>query len=165
MRTDTPTEWDERSTLATMLGYVRGTVHHKCAGLSDELARQPAVTTSPLTNVASLVSHLRWVEHWWFESRFLGLDNRTPERDDDPDHEMTIALQLPLGRLLQEYADQCRRSDEVLAAHPLDDRAVHTISTGDHPTLRWVALHMIEETARHNGHLDLLREMADGTRG
>ncbi|MDF2967425.1 MAG: mini-circle protein [Nocardioidaceae bacterium] len=38
--------------------------------------------------------------------------------------------------------------------------------TAQHPpTLRWVILHMIEETARHNGHLDLLRQMADGVTG
>ena len=165
MRTDTPAEWDERSTLMALLHYVRSTVARKCEGLSDELARGAPLPGSPLTNPASLVSHLRWVEHWWFESRFLGLDNRTPERDDDPDFEMTIGLEAPIARLLDEYEEQTRRSDQIIADHRLDHRAMHTVSTGDHPTLRWIILHMIEETARHNGHLDLLRELADGRVG
>jgi hypothetical protein len=129
------------------------------------LARQAPLSTSPLTNPASLVSHLRWVEQWWFESRLLGLEDRAPASEDDPDYEMTIALGLPLAQLLEEYAEQARRSDEIIADHLLDQRAVHTLKTGDHPTLRWIILHMIEETARHNGHLDLLRELADGTTG
>jgi uncharacterized protein DUF664 len=165
MRTDTPTEWDERSTLMALLHYVRATVARKCEGLSDELARQAPLPASPLTNPASLVSHLRWVEHWWFESRFLGLDNRTPESDDDPDYEMTIGLEVPLAQLLAEYEEQARRSDQIIADHALETPAVHTVSTGDHPTLRWIILHMIEETARHNGHLDVVRELVDGTVG
>ena len=165
VRTDTPTEWDERSTLMALLHHVRGTVARKCDGLSDELARQAPMPGSPLTNPASLVSHLRWVEHWWFESRFLGLEDGTPKRDDDPDYEMTVGLGVPLAQLLTEYEEQARRSDEIIAAHPLDQRAVHPLSTGDHPTLRWGVLHLIEETARHNGHLDLLRELADGATG
>ena len=165
MRTDTPTEWDERSTLMALLHYVRNTVARKCEGLSDELARQAPLPASPLTTVSGLVSHLRWVEHWWFESRFLGLENRTPESDDDPDYEMTIGLSVPLSRLLEEYAEQCRVCDAVIAEHPLDQRAVHPVSTGDHPTLRWIILHLIEETARHNGHIDIIRETVDGTTG
>jgi uncharacterized damage-inducible protein DinB len=165
MRTDTPTEWDERSTLIALLHYVRATVARKCEGLTDELARQAPLPGSPLTNISSLVSHLRWVEHWWFESRFLGLEHRTPAREDDPDYEMTIGLELPLEQLLADYAEQGRRSDQIVADHPLDQVAVHAVSTGDHPTLRWIMMHMIEETARHNGHLDLLRELADGETG
>ena len=56
-----------------LLHYVeRTTVARKCEGLSDELARQAPLPASPLTNPASLVSHLRWVEHWWFESTVPG---------------------------------------------------------------------------------------------
>ena len=164
-RTDKPTEWDERSILQTMLTYVRETAIAKCEGLSDELAGQAPLATSPLTSIGGFVNHLRWVEHQWFETVFLGEADRGPWTDEEPDREMTLGAQGPLAQVLADYRDQCRRSDEILAAHSLDDRAVRGLRDGDHATLRWIALHMIEETARHNGHLDIMREMADGIVG
>jgi hypothetical protein len=56
---DFPARWDERSVPTTMLDCVRDTVHVKCAGLSDEQARQAPLPDSPLTNISRLVSHLR----------------------------------------------------------------------------------------------------------
>jgi Protein of unknown function (DUF664) len=47
----------------------------------------------------------------------------------------------------------------------LETLSKRTMSTGEPVTLRWILMHLIEETARHNGHIDLLREMADGTTG
>jgi uncharacterized damage-inducible protein DinB len=164
-RTDTPTSWDERSTLLAMLAYVRATVHAKCEGLSDDLARQAPLASSPLTTIGGFVNHLGWVEHSWFENRFLGEPDRGPWTDEEPDREMTLGTELPLAQVLADYAEHCRRSDEIIAAAGLDDRTALPIRNGERPTLRWVVLHMIEETARHNGHLDLLRELADGVTG
>jgi hypothetical protein len=47
----------------------------------------------------------------------------------------------------------------------LDDQAKRAVRDGLHVDLRWILLHLTEETARHNGHLDILREMLDGTTG
>ncbi|SNS18873.1 Protein of unknown function [Streptosporangium subroseum] len=47
----------------------------------------------------------------------------------------------------------------------LDALSKRKISTGEPVTLRWIIMHLIEETARHNGHIDLLGEMADGVTG
>ncbi len=69
---DIPASWDERAVLTTMLAYVRDTVHVKCAGLSDEQARLAPLPGSPLTTIASLVSHLRWVEYYWIRVVLLG---------------------------------------------------------------------------------------------
>jgi uncharacterized damage-inducible protein DinB len=164
-RTDTPPAWDERSTLLAMLAYVRATTLAKCEGLSEQHARQAPLPTSPMSTIAGFVNHLGWVEHSWFETRFLGEPDRGPWTDEEPDRELALGSELPLQQVLDDYVERCRRSDEIIAAADLDDRTSEPVRDGHHPTLRWVILHMIEETARHNGHLDLLREMADGVTG
>jgi hypothetical protein len=53
-----------------------------------------------------------------------------------------------------------------VASLPLDTPSRGALGWQDEPvTLRWILLHLTEETARHNGHIDILRELADGTRG
>jgi uncharacterized damage-inducible protein DinB len=165
MRTDTPTAWDERSVLTTMLDYARATVRAKCEGLEEGLSTRAPLPTSPLMTVNGLVSHLRWVEHYWLESRFLGGPDLGPWTDDDPDGELTLAPQIPLAQLLDEYDAQSARMRELVDAHALDEPAALALSDGRRPPLRWVLMHLIEETSRHNGHLDILRELADGTTG
>ncbi|AQZ65530.1 unnamed protein product [[Actinomadura] parvosata subsp. kistnae] len=164
-RTDTPTSWDERSTLTTFHDYARATVVAKCEGLSDEDARRAPLATSPLMTISGVVSHLRWNEHYWFEVMFLGGPDRAPWTDEDPDADFTATLGDPLARVLEDYQAQCRKVDELIAGIPLDERSKGTDSQGNHLTLRWVIGHMTEETARHNGHLDILRELIDGTKG
>ncbi|TMR09261.1 DUF664 domain-containing protein [Nonomuraea turkmeniaca] len=66
------------------------------------------------------------------------------------------------------YRDQCTRSNAVLASLPLSARPIgrHPAPLGDEITdLRGIVLHMIEETARHAGHLDIVRELIDGKTG
>jgi uncharacterized damage-inducible protein DinB len=164
-RTDTPAAWDERSTLTAMLDYARATVRAKCEGLPDEAARRKHLPTSPLTTVAGLVSHLRWVEYSWFEVVLLGREDAGPWTEEDPDREMRIALDVPLATLLDEYDAQAERYRQLVAGMDLDTRCQRPMSGGQFPTLRFVLLHLIEETARHNGHLDILRELTDGVTG
>ena len=94
---DIPVSFDERTTLTTMLDYARDTVHAKCAGLADADARRVFLPGSPLTTISGLVSHLRWVEYSWLEVTLLGREDQSPITDDDPDAEMRIALEIPLG--------------------------------------------------------------------
>ncbi|MEV4473549.1 DinB family protein [Nonomuraea sp. NPDC049504] len=164
-RTYTPPAWDERATLTTYLDYARATVHAKCEGLAEEDARRAPLPTSPLMTMSGLVNHVRWVEYFWFQVVFLGEDDQGPWTDEDPDREMRIAVEMPIARLLAEYEAQCARYRELVAAHDLDDRAKWADRDKDHVTLRWVLMHLIEETARHNGHLDMVREMVDGVTG
>ncbi|WP_055481801.1 DinB family protein [Sphaerimonospora mesophila] len=164
-RTDLPATWDERATLATFLDYVRATVHAKCEGAAEEHARSAPLPTSPLTTMSGLVSHLHWVEYFWFQVVFLGEEDRGPWTEDDPDRELRIGVERPLAELLAEYEAQCARYRELVASHDLDDTAKRAFPQGRNVTLRWIIMHLIEETARHNGHLDILREMADGVTG
>jgi uncharacterized damage-inducible protein DinB len=152
--------------LTTLLDYVRDTVHTKCVDLPDELARRAPLPGSPLTTVSGIISHLRWVETSWIEETLLGRVIDGPWTDDDPDREFRIAVEVPLSQLLAEYRAACDRHRDLVASLDLDTPSRGILDWRTEPvTLRWVLLHLIEETARHNGHIDILRELADGVRG
>lgn len=160
---DMPDEPGERPTLLAMLAYVRGTAIAKATGLAD--GGGAPIATSPLMSVGGVVHHLRWVETWWIGTVFSGEEETAPWSEADPDGEWRLGAQLDLAHVLADYAAESARLDAIVAAHALDDLAVGTTRRGQHPPLRWVLLHLVEETARHNGHLDLLRELADGVTG
>ncbi|MFB7587055.1 DinB family protein [Streptomyces sp. NPDC056169] len=161
---DTPPAWDERTQLTTFLDYTRDTARAKCAGVSAENANRSLLPGSPLMTMSGLINHLRWVEYYWFQVVFLGEEDQGPWTDEDPDREMRIAVDFPLAQLLDEYAEQSARYRELVAGHSLDDQAKR-VRKGLRVDLRWILLHLTEETARHNGHLDILRELLDGTTG
>ncbi|GGV79977.1 hypothetical protein GCM10015535_17570 [Streptomyces gelaticus] len=166
-RTDSPPARDERTQLATFLDYVRDTARAKCEGVSPDDARRAPLPGSPLMTIAGLINHLSWVEYYWFEVVFLGGEDEGPWTEEDPDREMRIAVDMPLADVLSLYEERTTRYRELVASHDLDTPAARPRGNGDgdHPDLRWIVLHLIEETARHNGHLDLIREIVDGTTG
>jgi uncharacterized damage-inducible protein DinB len=164
-RTDTPPAWDERTQLTTFLDYARATAHAKCEGVSPEDARKAPLPGSPLMTLSGLISHLRWVEYSWFQVVFLGEEDEGPWTDEDPDREMRIAVDVPMADLLDQYEEQCVRYRKLVADHDLDSKAQRPIRDGRQVDLRWILLHLIEETARHNGHVDILRELVDGRTG
>lgn len=67
--------------------------------------------------------------------------------------------------LLEEYERQCAVSNQIVAAHALDEVGQHPDFDSAGATLRWMLLHMVEETARHLGHLDAIRELLDSEKG
>jgi uncharacterized damage-inducible protein DinB len=163
---DVPGSWDDRSILTTFLDYARDTVHAKCADLSEQDARRAPLPGSPLMTVSGLVSHLRWVECVWIDKTLLGGTVNAPWTDEDPDREFRIAVEVPLAQLLAEYRTVCSRHRELVASLDLDTPSKGELGWRAEPvTLRWILSHLLEETARHNGHIDILRELADGTRG
>ncbi|MGA5318990.1 DinB family protein [Streptomyces seoulensis] len=167
-QTDTPPAWDERTQLATFLDYARDTARAKCEGVSAEDARRAPLPGSPLMTLCGLIGHLRWVEHYWLEVMFLGEDPTGPlteATDEDPDPEMRTAVDIPLPQLLADYESQSARYRRLVSEHDLDTTAKRPIRDGRHVDLRWVLLHLIEETSRHNGHLDVVRELLDGRTG
>jgi uncharacterized damage-inducible protein DinB len=165
-RTDLPAASDERATLSQLLSYVRLTVHAKCVGLSQADAVQTPLPSSPAMSIAGLVSHLRWSEAFWIDVVFLGGPNQWPGTDDDSELQMRRGLERPLAELLDEYATQAAHTDDVIAARDWDAESVATDERTGRPfALRYIITHLIEETARHNGHLDILRELADGVTG
>ncbi|WP_116245195.1 DinB family protein [Nocardiopsis sp. FIRDI 009] len=164
-RIDPPMAADERTMLSSWLDWHRATVRRKCAGLSPEHVGAVRLPTSPLMTVGGIVSHLRWVEAFWFETVMLDQPDGGPYSPEDPDAEFRIGAHRPLDELLDEYDVQCARSREITARLELGSSSRGLPDHRGRTTLRWVLVHMIEETARHNGHLDVLRELADGVTG
>ena len=152
----------ERAMLEQFLDYHRDTVHVKCAGLAEADAWRATLPSSPKMSPAGLVLHLYWVERGWFERGLCGMDVTLPWHVV-PDSEFDRTGDETLADVLDRYAAQCARSRELAADHDLE--TVVTLQNGRRTSLRWIYVHMIEETARHNGHLDAMRELADGVTG
>jgi uncharacterized damage-inducible protein DinB len=155
---------DERTQIVGWLDLQRGIVAWKCEGLSEADAHRPVLLTSPCMTMAGIVSHLRWVEKLWFEVVFLGRPAEGPPFEGPEDADMMVDG-IPLEQLLKEYERQCATSNEIIAAASLDDLGRYPEYRATETTLRWILLHMIEETARHAGHLDTIRELLDGQKG
>jgi uncharacterized damage-inducible protein DinB len=165
-RTRPPFVADERTQLLGWLDLQRALVRWKCEGLGEEDAHRAVLPTSPLMTMAGIVSHLRWVEHCWFEVAFLnGPASENPQFLDEPEDADMRVDDIPLAVLLHDYERQCARSNEIVAAHSLDATGTNPDFGAGSATLRWMLIHMVEETARHLGHADTIRELLDGTRG
>jgi uncharacterized damage-inducible protein DinB len=168
VRTDPPESGPELDQLTSVLDYQRETILRKTDGLTrEQLAQQ--LPTSSLT-LGGLLNHLALVEDSWFPVRFSGLPDDELwtgiDWDADPDYEFRTAADLEPAELRRRYEEACARSRQVVAgAQSLDQLSVEKRQNGMHFDLRWVLLHLIEETARHAGHADLLREAVDGTTG
>ena len=170
-RSRPPLTGDERTLLTGFLDYHRATLRVTCAGLSDVDSHR-AMLSSPLRTAIGLVTHLRWDEHFWCEVVLAGRENRAP---NDP-FEPGTGFKVPLGpgsgfkvqddatleQALSDYERQCSVSRQVLDGLELD----HEVGWHDRSvSVRWVLIRLIEETARHNGHLDAIRELIDGANG
>ena len=151
---------DERATLTGFLDFLRGTIRWKAEGLTDLDARR-ALLTSPLMTMAGLVKHLIGVERYWFHHVLGARDDL--ELGDDPDDAWRIAPADTVATLLEEYEAACAESRLVVAGVSMD--TVSRRQDGLEISTRWILTHMIEETGRHAGHADLLREMLDGATG
>jgi hypothetical protein len=147
--------------LESMLDCYRATVVNKVAGLTDHQAFTAAVPPSGLTP-ATVVKHLAGTERFWFSIDFADLDVSWPWTDDDLHGNFRIEPDDTLAGIVDSYVEECARSRRAVAGAELDDVAR---AEGMEFTLRFAMLHMIEETARHCGHLDLLREATDGVVG
>ncbi|MFN7148926.1 MAG: DUF664 domain-containing protein [Microthrixaceae bacterium] len=119
-------------------------------------ARMPSC--SPARSVA--VKHLAWAEDRWFQGRLLGKRMPVPwdsPDSDDPDASMRLTPGDTIEGIVELYMVACERSRAAAAqCNSLSQPAV-VPSFGIGPVnLRWILVHMIDETARHAGHLDLL---------
>ncbi|SCL33909.1 Protein of unknown function [Micromonospora pallida] len=153
---------DERTSLESWLDYHRQTLLLKCAGLTAEQLRTPAIEPSGLT-LLGLVRHMAEVEAWWFRENAAGEQVDYPyftEADPDADFDVTDA---DAEADLAVFHREVELARAASAGRSLDD--VFTDRRGDERNLRWVYVHMIEEYARHNGHADLIRERIDGVTG
>jgi hypothetical protein len=151
----------EREMLESMLDFYRATVVTKVAGLTDAQGFSAAVPPSTLTP-ATVVKHLAGTERFWFSIDFADLDVAWPWTDDDLHGNFRIEPGDSLATIVDDYVEECASSRRAIADFQLEDLAR---GEGMDFTLRFAMLHMIEETARHCGHLDLLREVTDGSVG
>jgi hypothetical protein len=137
-------------------------------GLDEEAWQQPVVPSG--WTPAGLVEHLGGAERHWFQGVVADSATELPWDEGLPpyDPEAAFVCDRPSAEIVGYYRDQCARSDAVLAVTPLSavPRGRHGDPQMEEPrSVRWVVLHMIEETARHAGHLDIARELIDGQTG
>jgi len=166
-RRDPDNAADERTTLEQLLDYHRATLLMKTEGL-DAAGMTRRLPPSTLT-LAGLLKHLALVEDDWIQVKFLGLPELEPWASapwtEDRDWEFHTAEQDDPDELRALYEAACERSRQGIAGHDLDELSDRVDRQGRKWSLRWILLHLVEETARHNGHADLLREAADGSVG
>ena len=151
---------DERTALLGVLQRQRDLVAWKLGGAPDEVLA--AVTTPTGMNLPGLVRHLTNVERSWLRDVFAGQEGLAYDwTEQDPEAEWRVPADTRMADLLAGYAAESRRCDAVVTgASSLD-----VVSVQRNVSLRWILLHLIEETARHLGHIDVLRELADGNTG
>ncbi|MFC4030933.1 DinB family protein [Streptomyces polygonati] len=151
-------EADEKATLLTFLGYLREAVVRKVEDVPDAAARTPAVPSG--TSLLGLVRHLAAVELNWFVWAYEGPDRERWDDDATPAEGETVA------GVVAAYRDAIRRADTVIAGcDDLGRPGARSLRETAPPSMRWILVHMIEETGRHAGHADILRELHDGAAG
>lgn len=154
----------ERELLEGHLDGMRANAVRKLVGLSwvDATRRLGPSATS----AAGILKHLTEVERWWFRHNFAG-ESDVPmwSTAENPDGEFAIAQDEDMDSLIAGYELACQQSRDIAARHSLDDQCARPGRSGHRPSLRWLYIHLIEEIARHNGHLDIYRELLDGSTG
>ena len=145
---------DEKATLRGFLDYLREAIADKATGVPEPQVRTGGVPSG--TNLLGLVKHLAFVERFYF----LGEDV------DDWDGTMRPTPEETVDGLLADYREAVERANQVIdACADLTLPAPRPRRRGSAPSMRWVLVHMIEETGRHAGHADILREQIDGSTG
>lgn len=151
----------EKENLQFSLARHRKVVLWKAEGLSDEQLRRPIVASG--TSVLGLIKHLAAVEYGWFCETFGRPTEPLPFDESDPEADLRVEPDETTEGILEFYRRACTAADAVIDELPLD--AVGKSWAGQAVSMRWVLVHMIEETARHAGHVDILRELIDGSTG
>jgi uncharacterized damage-inducible protein DinB len=144
---------DERAVLTSLLDYQRSSFVKKVSGVDDEDAASSPVGSG--TSLLWLVNHMADAETTWVLRRFAGQQDTGAAAEA---HEETVA------GAVRRYRDVCARADAIIGAASLDEPC-RSPDEGPIVDLRWVLAHLLEETARHAGHADILRELIDGSTG
>ena len=151
----------EKESLRASLDRHRDVVLWKLEGLDDEQLRKAMVPSG--TSLLGLVKHLASVEYGWFCQTFGRETEPLPFDEDDENADLRVMPNETTADILEFYARARSAADQVIDELAVDD--VGTAWFGDTVSMRWVLIHMIEETARHAGHMDILRELIDGGTG
>jgi hypothetical protein len=147
---------DERATLCGLLQYQRESVVRKLADLADGAAAHSPVPTG--ISLLWLVKHLTAAEVTWGLRRFAGDDVAVPSD--------VVGPQDTVAGAVEAYRAVGAAFDAVVAGTPSLDAPCRGLTDGGaEANLRWVLAHLLQETARHAGHADILRELHDGRTG
>jgi hypothetical protein len=152
---------DEKESLRVALDRHRDVVLWKLEGLDDEQLRRPMTPSG--TSLLGLVKHLGGVEYGWFCLTFGREAEPLPFDDDDENADLRVKPGESTADIVAFYNRARAAADAALDDIALDD--VGTSWMGDSVSMRWVLIHMLEEVARHAGHMDIVRELIDGATG
>lgn len=156
-----PSTGGEKESLHASLDRHRDVVLWKIRKVGDEDLRRPMTPSG--TNLLGLVKHLAAVEYGWFCRTFGRETEELPFDDTDENADLRANPDESTEDVLAFYQRARAAADLVIAQLAIEDTG--TSWSGETVSLRWVLIHMIEETARHAGHLDILRELVDGVTG
>lgn len=158
---------EERVALLFFLNRLRDAVIRTSEGLSEDQQRAGGVPSG--TNLLGLIQHLAAMEVHWFQRVFLG------DTAVHADASMQVPPTVNRGDVVAAYREACATSDQIVCDAPslsamstgnarLPASTSGAADPGEHQSvsLRRIVAHMIEETARHAGHGDILREQIDG---
>jgi uncharacterized damage-inducible protein DinB len=156
---------DAHELLLGYLDWYRKALMRKLAGLPDDLLRAPVepLGWSPL----GLVQHLGWVERRWLRWGFGAMDVVAYPPGVDAE-EWTVAASTPTARVMADYQAEVAGANSLMMAAALSDKARlgGRFKTPDEaPSLGRILFHLLQEYARHLGHLDVARELIDGETG
>jgi hypothetical protein len=159
----------EREALTAYLTAQRASVLAVVEGLDGTSLRRPVVPSG--WTCLGLLEHLGHAERFWAQAVLSSEVSALPwpeEKDDEWDPDAAFVSDHDVTDVLAFYRDQCARTDAIVAGLDLDDRP-SGLRRPDLPAqvadVRDVVLHLLEETARHAGHLDIARELLDGRTG
>jgi hypothetical protein len=150
---------DERSGLLAFLAAQREALRNAVKGLEEFQARRiPSASTMSL---ATLLFHVNRVERRWTELAILGRPLPELWPMSDPAADFRLDPEVRLRDLLDAYARTAGETHRIVTG-VLDLSQACADEESSHLSVRWVMLHLIEETARHAGHADIIRESIDG---
>lgn len=155
-----PLDGDEMTVQRRFLDFLRATAVRKVAGLTRERAAAAPLPSSPRTTALGVLKHLTAVERWWLVIEAGGSDEPSLW-PGSPDPSWDLTPEDDVAGVVAAYRAEWDRAAAALTGLTPEDR---TRRSGEF-TVRWVLAHVVQETARHVGHLDALRELADGSVG
>jgi len=156
-----PFTGEEKESLQVALERHRDAVLWKLEGLGDDDLRRQMTPSG--TSLLGLVKHLAAVEYGWFCDTFGREAEPMPFDEDDPDADLRIRPDETTDDVLAFYRRARAAADRAIDELEVEDTG--TAWFGETVTMRWVLIHMVEETARHAGHADIIRELIDGMAG
>ena len=152
---------DELSGLTMFLDEQRAAILRKTEGVSEaDAVRRTTVSDFCLL---TLVKHVAFVERRWFREAVAGLHEPKLWPPTDPQEELRVDPGDTLASVRQLYEYVVAEARQITADAGDPDKPCDPSAEG--LNLRWVLLHLIEETARHAGHADIIREALDGAKG